>query len=74
YAATQKMTGNEHARSGHCCLCGYGAKAPLTAKAVISGAGVASKFGKQRTQVWGRSAQQAEDCEASSGAFRPAFR
>ena len=29
YAATQKMTGNERARSGHFCLCGYGAKAPL---------------------------------------------
>ena len=40
YAATQKMTGNEQARSGHFCLCGYGAKAPLTAKAVISGAGL----------------------------------
>ena len=60
------MTGNEQARSGHFCLCGYGAKAPLTAKAVISGAGVARKFGKQRKRVWGRSAQQAEDCEAIS--------
>ena len=40
YAATQKMTGNEQARSGHFCLCGYAAKAALTAKAVISGAGL----------------------------------
>ena len=39
YAATQKMTGNEQARSGHFCLCGYAADAALTAKAVISGAG-----------------------------------
>ena len=30
-------------------------------------------FGKQRTRVWGRSAQQAEDCEASSGAFGEVF-
>ena len=64
YAATQKMTGTEQARSGHFCLCGYGAKAPLTANAVISVAGVASKSGKQHTRVWGRPAQQAEDCEA----------
>ena len=35
--------------------------AALTAKAVISGAGAASMFGKQRTQVWGRPAQQAEN-------------
>jgi len=61
YAATQKMTGNEQARSGHFCLCGYAANAALTAKAVISGAGAASMFGKQRTQVWGRPAQQAEN-------------
>ena len=45
----------------HFPYCGYGAKAPLTAKAVISGAGVASKFGKRHAQVWGRSAQQAEN-------------
>ena len=30
YAATQKMTGNEQARSGHFCLCGYAAKAAMT--------------------------------------------
>ena len=48
----------------HFPYCGYAAVAALTAKAVISGAGVASKFGKERAQVWGRSAQQAEDCEA----------
>ena len=46
YAATQKMTGNEQARSGHFCLCGYGAKAPLTAKAVISGAGLQESLAK----------------------------
>ena len=30
YAATQKMTGSEQARSGHFCLCGYAAVAALT--------------------------------------------
>ncbi|MBR1606795.1 MAG: hypothetical protein IJ664_03715, partial [Clostridia bacterium] len=47
---------------------GYGAKAPLTAKAVISVAGAATMFGYLSTRAWGRPAQQAEDCEASSGA------
>ena len=64
YAATQKMTGNEQARSGHFCLCGYAAGAALTAKAVISGAGTASMFGYETMQVWGRPAAKAEDCEA----------
>ena len=65
YAATQKMTGNEQARSGHFCLCGYGAKAPLRlASQPHFWSGAARKFGKERTRVWGRSAQQAEDCEA----------
>ena len=48
----------------HFPYCGYGAKAPLTANAVISVAGAASKFGKRHTRVWGRPAQQAEDCAA----------
>ena len=65
YAATQKMTGNEQARSGHFCLCGYGAKAPLRlASQPHFWSGAARKFGKERTRGWGRSAQQAEDCEA----------
>ena len=95
YAATQKMTGNEQARSGHFCLCGYAAVRPALLPTASAGfgpqskdcspqsryarryyaplrlasqphfwSGVASMFGKQRTQVWGRSAQQAEDCEA----------
>ena len=38
--------------------------ATLTAKAVISVAEAASMFGYETTRVWGRSAQQAEDCEA----------
>ena len=65
YAATQKMTGNEQARSGHFCLCGYGAKAPLRlASQPHFWSGAARKFGKERTRGWGRPAQQAEDCEA----------
>ena len=59
------MTGNEQARSGHFCLCGYGAKAPLRlASQPHFWSRAASKFGKRHMRVWGRSAQQAEDCEA----------
>ena len=92
YAATQKMTGNEQARSGHFCLCGYGAVRPALLPAASAGfgqqskdcspqsryarryyapltsasrrhfwSGVARKFDKHPSQVWGRSAQQAEN-------------
>ena len=44
---------------------GYGAKAPLRlASQPHFWSGAARKFGKERTRGWGRSAQQAEDCEA----------
>ena len=59
------MTGTEQARSGHFCICGYGAKAPLRlASQPHFWGGAARKFGKRHTRVWGRSAKQAEDCEA----------
>jgi len=37
YAAIQKMTGNEQARSGHFCLCGYGAVRPALLPAASAG-------------------------------------
>ena len=43
YAATQKMTGSEQARSGHFCLCGYAAVRPALLPTASAGFGPQSK-------------------------------